>query len=275
MTTVKDLLRGKVPAEVLVRVPRSFDQVGSIAIVEVPKGLSRYQAKLAKAILDVNPVIKTVVRKVGGHVGKFRVQKYRVLAGVKTTVTEHRESGVGLCVDIAKVYFSPRLGHDRLRVAGLVKPGERVLVVGSGVGPYPLVIARHSNAKQVVGVDANPAAHHLAVQNVQANKLDRRVVCVCGDAKRVVPLLGVFYRVLITAPQQSAGLLEVALGALKPRGVLHYYTFAEAGTFDAAVDALKDAVRRNGRKAAAVSVIRCGQQSPRVWRVCLDVKLRD
>jgi tRNA (guanine37-N1)-methyltransferase len=170
-----------------------------------------------------------VVRKVGGHVGKFRVQKYRVLAGVKTTVTDHRESGVRLKLDIAKVYFSPRLGHDRLRVAGLVKTGERVLVIGSGVGPYPLVIARHSRAKEVIGVEANPAAHKFALENARLNKLESRVTLVRGDAKRVVPELGRFDRVLITAPHQSAALAKVAVSALKDGGVLQYYTFAKEG----------------------------------------------
>ena len=50
------------------------------------------------------------------------------------------------------------------------KKNEKVLVPFSGVGPYPFVIAQHSLAQTVVGIEKNKDAHHWAVENLNRNK---------------------------------------------------------------------------------------------------------
>ena len=61
------------------------------------------------------------MRKLGGHEGALRLQRYEHLAGEDRTETVAVESGVGLKMDIARVYYSPRSAPERLRIAGLVK----------------------------------------------------------------------------------------------------------------------------------------------------------
>ena len=122
----------------------SFDIVGSIAVLEVQGKMG--SKKIANQILSSHPNIKTVVKKSGGHEGKYRLQKFVHVAGEKTKETIHRENAVSIYLDIDRTYFSPRMATERLRVASQVKPGENVLVMFSGCGPFPLVIAKNSKA---------------------------------------------------------------------------------------------------------------------------------
>jgi hypothetical protein len=41
----------------------------------------------------------------------------------------------------------------RKNVASFVKKGERVLVMFAGVAPFPIVIAKHSKAKEIYSVE--------------------------------------------------------------------------------------------------------------------------
>ena len=73
--------------------------------------------------------------------------------------------------NVEKVYFSPRLATERLRIAKLVKKNESVLVMFSGSGAYPLVIAKNSNPNIIYGIEVNPIAHKYAEQNIFLNKI--------------------------------------------------------------------------------------------------------
>src|SRR3989338_5632236 len=114
--------------------------------------------------------VKVVAMKAGAHTGRYRSQKLTIIAGEKRKITTHKESGVALMLNVEKCYYSPRLGSERLRIAGLIHPNERVLVAGSGIGVYPLVFAKHSQAKEIVGVEINPVAHKFAEENIVLNK---------------------------------------------------------------------------------------------------------
>ncbi|NQU78256.1 hypothetical protein HQ545_00650 [Candidatus Woesearchaeota archaeon] len=119
---------------------RAFDIVGSIAIIEVPDELKSKQKLLASTILDLQKNVDTVLKKAGIHGTRFRTQPMTYLTGRRTKETVHREHGVFINLDVEKVYFSPRLSTERMRIAQQVKPGESVLVMFSGCAPYPCVI---------------------------------------------------------------------------------------------------------------------------------------
>jgi len=136
----------------------AFDMVGDIAILEIDEGLRKKEKFIAESLLKSQKNIKTVLRKAGAHEGEFRVQKMRHLAGIKTKETMHKESNARLKLDVEKVYFSPRLSNERLRIAGQVKEGERILVMFSGCAPYPIVLAKNSKARQITGIEINPIA---------------------------------------------------------------------------------------------------------------------
>ncbi|MEM4282252.1 MAG: class I SAM-dependent methyltransferase family protein [Candidatus Woesearchaeota archaeon] len=252
----------------------SFEIVGTIAIVEIPRGFGKYAKTIAKRLMLQNPRITTVVKKIGGRRGTFRLQKVRILAGRRTTLTEAKESGLRMLVDVAKVYFSPRLANERLRIARAVKPGEHVLVMFSGVAPYPLVIARYSRAERVYGIEINPVAHALAVQNVALNKLGHKIVLFKGDVRKIIPQLWrKFDRIVMPLPKTGKGFLNLALLVAKKGATIHYYTFAHENELSAVAGDVEKVCASLKKRCKILQIVRAGQHSPRVWRICVDFKV--
>ena len=60
--------------------------------------------------------------------------------------------------------------------SNVVKKGEDVLVMFSGSGVYPCVIAKNSKPKSVVEIEINPVAHEYALENLKLNKCSNVVV---------------------------------------------------------------------------------------------------
>lgn len=187
---LRDALAGKLSEKEMALLKTSFDVVGDIAILEIDRELRKKETLIAKTLLQLHPHIKTVVRKQGSHTGKLRLQKMKHLAGKKTKETVHKESGVELQLDIEKVYFSTRLGTERLRIAREIRPQEDVLVMFSGCAPYPCVLAKQSKVGKVYGMELNRPGHAYGVENVFRNRLSN-VRLLQGDVSQLLPS---FYR---------------------------------------------------------------------------------
>jgi len=208
------------------RLPTGFDQVGDIAILEIPDESMKKAKKIAQVFREEHKNFKVIAVKSGGHEGTLRVQKVKVLVGEKRTLTEHKESGVRILVDVNKAYFSPRLSSERLRIANLVKKGEKVLVLFSGVAPYALIIAKHSKAKQVTAVELNSTAHKYAQQNIKLNKLSN-VTAIKANAKGWLSRSKEKYdRIIMPLPWTADKFLAGALKVAKKGAKIHFYSFA-------------------------------------------------
>lgn len=185
-TDLKEVLADFLSETEIEKLITAYDIVGSIAIIEIPKELTKKEKLIAEALLKTQKNIKTVLTKGGIHEGMFRTQKMKFLAGIDTKETIHKENGVSLKLDVEKVYYSSRSATERKRVASLVKKKEDVLVMFSGCGPFVCVISKNSPARNVFGVELNPLAHKYAVENIQINKL-KNAHATMGDCGVVVP----------------------------------------------------------------------------------------
>lgn len=273
--TVDELLRGKLTVKELTMLPRSQEIVGKIMVLEIPPVLKKKEKVIAKAYLQQNQSIETVVKKAEIHAGDYRLRKVRVLAGKNTKETIHRENGVEIKLDLEKTYFSARLGNERLRIAGQVKKGEVVLVMFSGAAPYPLVLAKNSQAAQIYGVEINPLAHLYALDNVSRNGFTERIIVLPGDVRTVVPKLKKkFDRIIMPLPKTGEDFLGLALESIKSGGMINLYAFVA----EEDIPAEKKKIRRLGAASQCqVSVVRsvlCGKFSPRISRVCFDLKIK-
>lgn len=215
---------GHLPEAARALLPSSFDVIGHVLIVKVPEALRAHERDIAQALLDATPRVRTVAHDEGVQ-GELRTRALRVIAGEADTRTEHVEYGVRVRVDPATCYFSPRLATERYRVARLVRPGERVVDLMAGVAPFPLVIAKHSEAARVDAVDLNEAATRFARENVRINKVDERVFVEHADARAWARAHeGVAQRVVTNLPHSAHAFLEEALRVLAPEGgVWHYH----------------------------------------------------
>ncbi|MCL2459149.1 MAG: hypothetical protein FWF31_09985 [Desulfobulbus sp.] len=257
------------------RLPSGFDRVGDIAVVSIVPELEPLAAAIGTLILDAHSAIRVAARRDGQHGGAFRTRPLRVIAGEQRLTTVHRENGVLLHLDLAQVYFSVRLAHERARIAALVKPGEQVAVACSGVGPFPLIIGRHSLAGEVIGIEMNPAAHSYALSNLAANRAIRTVRLLEGDAGQVLSGLGRhrFDRVLVVLPHGGESLLVPAICGLRPGGILHFYDMQAKGCHRTTLAKVDAACRRAGREWHPTGVTVCGRCGPTLHRVCLEAAI--
>jgi tRNA (guanine37-N1)-methyltransferase len=253
----------------------SFDVVGDIAIIIIAPELSAKENLIAEAVFKINKNVRTVAKRAGNHEGEYRTIPLEVIGGEPIGEVEHRENGVRFFLDPAKVYFSVRSGNERKRISGLVDSGEEVLVMFSGIGAYPLIIAANSKASEIVGIEKNPDAHSFAAKSLRANRRISNVTLYQGDVARVLPRLRrTFDRVLMPLPSTAEDYLDCALAALRPGGRLHFYDFQTRDDFFLSVAKLQQACTGKSRFLQQSEVVVCGHVSPRTFRICVDALIQ-
>lgn len=226
---LKTVLADKIESEELKQIYKSYDIVGSIAVVRVPESQKHHSKLIAEAIMNTHRDVKAVWRQSSSVLGEYRLRSLEFILGEKkTTETEYREHGCLYKTDLRKAFFSPRLSYERIRISELIQRNEVVLNMFSGVGCYSISIAKHSRPLRVYSVDLNPCAVKYLRENVRLNRVERVVVPIQGDAKEVTQkkLQNIANRVLMPLPERSYEYLEYAILALKPEGGwIHYYDF--------------------------------------------------
>jgi len=197
----------------------SFEVVGDIAMVE-----DNDAERVAAALMSTSKSIKTVIAPISDVEGEFRTRRFRHVAGEIRTVTLHKEHGLRYRVDLEGAYFTPRLGTERLRIASLVRPGDVVLDMFAGVGPFALLLAK--KGADVIAMDKNPVAVKYLRENALLNKVNN-IEILEGDASE----LALHYenradRVIMNLPHSASEFLIPAMRAAKPEGIIHYYCIA-------------------------------------------------
>lgn len=238
-----ETVRTDVPENLLPSVPSSFDMIGDIAIVELPQQLTTFSSVIGEGVMKMNPHVRLVLRKLGEVSGTFRTRKFEAIAGTGNTETVHKEFGCVFHLDVAKVYFNPRLSHERMRVAKQVKQSERVLDMFAGVGPYSILIAKTQRESEVYAVDISPEAFKYLRHNILLNRIADRVVSALGDAAQlaITDLRGTANRVIMNLPSDSSRFLAPAVQALKREGgIIHYYAFVSR---DSSLEQIKKEVQ--------------------------------
>lgn len=276
MTTLKELLKNELTSEEMENLTTAYDIIGDIIVIEIEDELLHKEKLIGRKLLEMHKNVKTVCRKAGAHSGKFRTQKLKIIAGKRTKETVHKESGCRLKLHVEKCYFSVRSGTERLRIAKLVKPNEDILVMFSGVAPFVCVIGKNAKYNSITGIEMNPIAHKYAVENIAMNKI-KNAEAICGDVRKIVPKLvkkGKKYdRILMPLPKTSEEFLDIALLASKKGTKVHLYGFMGEDEFASYIEKVKSICMENKRKINIEGIVKCGQFSPRIFRICLDFEV--
>jgi len=209
----------------------AYDIIGDIAIIKPIPGFQANVTEGAGKIVAVNRHVRTVLRQTTPVSGEFRTRTLEWILGEKKTETVHREHGCQFKVDVAKVYFSPRLLYERIRVARKVAPDETVINMFAGAGCFSIIIAKHSQASKVFSIDINPEATRYMFENVCLNKVAGRVSTILGDSKAIIELhlRARADRVLMPLPTRAIAYMDAAIASLKPKlGNIHIYDFVHA-----------------------------------------------
>lgn len=225
----------------------AFDQIGEIIVVRIPDSLLAKRYEIGRALLDEVKIARSVFCQTSAVQGEYRTRRLQVIAGVDDTITEYRESGCRFVVDVENAFFSPRLSHERERIANLVSDGQIILNMFGGVGAFSIVAAMQKKCT-VYNIDSNPVAAKLCEQNIALNEYSRKkkkrkmagiVHSICGETAQVIrdgfgsggdndKTDSVSDRTLMLLPERSDEFLDSAIRATKSGGVIHYYSHVHA-----------------------------------------------
>jgi len=243
---------------------RSYDLIGDIAIVEFEEGIEKYEKKIANELLNSNKKIRVVAKKPKKITGKYRIRKIEVLAGEKRTITEYREAGCRFIFDLNKTYFSQRLGKERLRIANLVKPNEKVLVMFSGIAPFGIVIGKMHPFTKIWNIELNKYAAKTAEKCIKLNHLENRVFSIQGDVKKDLPKEK-FDRIIMVLPHQNHNYLKESISVAKKGSYIHMYSIQNEEKINTFSKELEKKYKINLK-----NIEKAGDYGPKIWRYCLD-----
>jgi tRNA (guanine37-N1)-methyltransferase len=280
-----DVVRKTVPAREPQRTPEdllgdapTYERLGDIVIVDEDD--PDRASEVAEAVMASDIPVRSVINRASKVKGETRVRDWELLAhdpdddAVERPPTEtvHREYDHAFAVDVAEVYFSPRLATERHRVVEQVDAGEDVLDLFAGVGPYAIPMA--DAGAEVVACDINPTAIEYLRENARRNDVADRITAHVGDVRELTgEYEGWADRLVMNLPHTAAEFADAAVAFAGESCVVHLYDIQhEDEAFVRATEALEEAAG----DAYEVTVLEehvVRSYAPHEVNVCLDARL--
>jgi len=241
LKTIEDILKNELPPNIFKLIPKSYDIIGHIAIIEFDrfKNISYkeaigYKRKFAKALLITNKTVKSIYEKKGRVKGKFRLRNLKLLRGKDQPHTIYKENNCIFNLNVKKTYFSPRLAYERKRLVDYdIKDHEVIIDMFAGVGPYSIQIAKDHDV-EVYSFDINPIAYKYLKKNILLNKMKGKVYAFNINAKSLLKSTNTLGnelkhkadRIIMNLPQKTLKFIDVACFLMRVSGgILHNYQF--------------------------------------------------
>ena len=241
----------EVPETLRPLLPRAFDVIGKVIIIKIPDELQAYRQQIGRALLQARPeALSVAVDK--GVKGEDRIRELEVVAGSPSLETMHVEHGLKFILDPSRVFFSPRLATERLRVARIVAGREAVLDMFAGVGPFAIHIAKHAEPSVVYAADINPAAIEYLKRNIRLNRV-LGVEPILGDARELPGKIPAVDRIIMNLPHRASEFLPEAMRLLRPGGTVHLYDLLEPEEKQRRSSELASIIKNEGREIGWIS----------------------
>ncbi|WP_336134009.1 class I SAM-dependent methyltransferase [Natronomonas amylolytica] len=256
------------PADILGFEP-SYERLGEIAIIDEDD--AERAREMADAIAASDLPLETVVNRASPIEGELRIRDWDLLVG-DSTETVHREYGCEFAVDIAEMYFSPRLATERRRVVEQVEADEHFFDMFAGVGPF--VIPAAKRGADCVGVDLNESAIEYLRRNAERNGVAERVTAIHGDVREVSGYDDWADRLVMNLPHSADEFLETAVELAGDDCLLHFYDIQhESDPFGPGERAIREAAEPE-YEVTVETRHEVRSYAPHELNVCLDVRLR-
>jgi tRNA (guanine37-N1)-methyltransferase len=259
---LQDVLKDKIFNKYKELIPKSFDIIGEIAIIEFntfkfqdDENLHLIKKEIAEAITLVNNKIISVYEKISEIKGIFRLRKLNLLYGKDISETIYRENSCLFKLDIKRTFFTPRLVYERNRiVSSNIKENEIIIDMFAGVGPFSIQIAKKHKV-MIHAFDINPYAYNYLCENISLNKLIGTITPHNLDINNLLnsnneigkSLKNKADRVIMNFPENSIKYLNVACYLMKKSGgILHNYQIStKPNSIKNAINKLDDNLRKN------------------------------
>jgi tRNA (guanine37-N1)-methyltransferase len=273
-------------------VPKSYDIIGHIAIIELDKinlsineDLKFLKKKIAKALINVNKKIKTVYEKKSEIKGSYRLRELELLYGEDDSETIYRENNCIFKLDVKRMYFTPRLVYERRRIASSpINEYETIVDMFAGVGPFSIQIAKQHQVL-IYAFDLNPHAFKYLKENIKLNNIKGKIFPYNIDVKNICcdtddlgnMLHNQVDRIIMNLPESSLNFIDVVCYLMKKSGgILHIYQFCEKS------DPMKKAIENlrtklNGSNWSIEKIFECKvvkTYSPKSDLVVIDAAIK-
>lgn len=248
----------------------AYEFIGDIAIID------RHEedpGKIADVLIRQKRV-KTVLKAQTSVTGEYRTRDLLFLAGEENTETIYRENGCRYLLDVAKVYFTPRLATERARIADQVNNGDKVVDMFAGIGPFSILIAKRYPASHVMAIDKNPLAIKYLIENVKLNKV-RNIEVREGDASKAVKDTSGADHVIMNLPQNGFEFLETAFGIVKNGGIIHFYSMSHIDDlFEGTLKRIENIAHKMNMNMTPINKRIVRPYAPYQYNICIDIRCK-
>lgn len=252
------------------QIPGAYELIGDIAIIDQHE---ENAMEIANILLH-HKNIKTVMQAASAVSGEYRTRELTHLAGENRTETLYRENGCRYLLDVSKVYFTPRLSTERMRIADQVKDGDKVVDMFAGVGPFCILVAKRFPRAQVIAVDKNPMAIKYLRENVRLNKV-RNIEIKEGDARHEVKSISDADHVIMNLPHSGSEFLDAAFGIIKRGGIIHLYAIShEDDLFGGILRDIENYACKAGFKVIPLDKRIVRPYAPYQYNICIDFQVK-
>jgi tRNA (guanine37-N1)-methyltransferase len=161
----------------------------------------------------------------------------------------------------------------------MVGEDETIVNMFAGVGTYSILMAKMNNSCKVYSIDSNNVAAELCKVNAGLNKVEDRVLSICGDAANVIKekLAGQADRVLMPLPERAKEFVDSAVLALKKKGTVHYFVHLKADnkrkSLELGLEDVHNAFAKYRHDVQNIRVVR--EVGPRIYQIVVDISVHE
>lgn len=241
--TLHNTLKKALSQEYMELIPKSYDIIGTIAIIEFnefkdfnDKDLISIKKKIAKGITQINSSVKTVFEKRSGIKGNHRLRELKLLLGKENYETIYKENNCFFKLDVRNTFFTPRLVYERKRISSSkIKKNELIIDLFAGVGPFSIQIAKN-HPVNIHSFDVNRFAYNYLKENIGLNKLKGNIIPHNMNINKLLdPRSNLGYmlknkanRIIMNLPEKSLNFMHITCFLMRSTGgILHIYQFCE------------------------------------------------
>jgi len=253
--------------------PSSYQIVGDIALVKLPKVNDKQKKMIGKAIMEMLPRIKSVY-EILQIVEEFRKPKVKKLAG-NGPITIHKEHGILYKLDVTKVMFSKGNLFERQRLIRMVRKNETVVDMFAGIGYFSLGIAKFSLANKIIAIEKNPTAFEFLENNIKLNKI-KNIEPILADCRVVAPKLvaradRIIMGYLPGTEKFLPAALKMARSTQRRKCVIHFHnTYNENELWEKPIQHIRKACESAKMCFKIIKKKKVKSYAPNVFHVVID-----
>ena len=262
------------PYELQCSLPTSFDIIGDIILIKLPKELQSFSKEIGNALLKTHAHVKTVC-SMNPVSGEFRNRSIQLIAGEHKTVTMHKEYGTWFKIDVEKTYFSPRLANERKRVSSLIRKKSCVLDMFCGVAPFSILIAKYAQPSHIIAVDKNPDAIKLGEFNIGKNNVKDKISLFNKDAKDAQKLCNDLSmqpdHIIMNLPFSAFDFFPIAIQLISHGGMIHYYDILNESLFEQRRNDLIEIAKNYRTDLTLLNIHKIKTYAPHEFYIGIDI----